>query len=130
MKYTFNKKILTIPDDEIDNYVNKLGISIQEAIEIWLDDNDYINNEEAETLTQKAKDNRITATIHQASGAAKDKKKPREDSEKEMIIQEIFGCIQTIAGGTTQITNKTKVVEFDLNGNHYKLDLIKQRKKG
>lgn len=129
MKYTFKKRILTIPDEEIDNYVNKLGISIQEAIEMWLDDNDYTNNEEAENLTQKAKENKITATIHQASGAAKDKKKPREDSEKEMIIQTVYECVQSIAE-TAQITNKTKVIEFDLNGNHYKLDLIKQRKKG
>lgn len=129
MKYTFNKKTLIIPDNEIDNYVNKLGISIQEAIEMWLDDNDYLDNEEAEALTQKAKDNKITATIHQASGAAKDKKKPREDGEKEMIVQKIFECIQTIVKDV-QITNKTKVVEFNLNGNHYKLDLIKQRKKG
>lgn len=129
MKYTFKKRILTIPDEEIDNYVNKLGISIQEAIEMWLDDNDYTSNEEAENLTQKAKENKITATIHQASGAAKDKKKPREDSEKEMIIQTVYECVQSIAE-TAQITNKTKVIEFDLNGNHYKLDLIKQRKKG
>lgn len=129
MKYTFKKRILTIPDEEIDNYINKLGISIQEAIEMWLDDNDYTSNEEAENLTQKAKENKITATIHQASGAAKDKKKPREDSEKEMIIQTVYECVQSIAE-TAQITNKTKVIEFDLNGNHYKLDLIKQRKKG
>lgn len=129
MKYTFKKRILTIPDEEIDNYINKLGISIQEAIEMWLDDNDYTSNEEAENLTQKAKNNKITATIHQASGAAKDKKKPREDSEKEMIIQTVYECVQSIAE-TAQITNKTKVIEFDLNGNHYKLDLIKQRKKG
>lgn len=130
MKYNFKGRNLSIPDDEIDNYIDKLGISIEEAIEMWLDDNDYLNNEDAEALTQKAKDNKITSTIHQAAGVAKGIKKPREDKEKEDIILALFNFIFNRWDDQAQITNKTKVVEFELNGNHYKLDLIKQRKKG
>lgn len=129
MKYNFNDKEIIIPDDEIDNYVDKLGISIEEAIEMWLDDNDFVNNEEAEALTQKAKDSKITQTIHQASGAAKGTKKPREDKEKEDIILGLFNFIFNTWDENAEITNKTKVIEFDISENHYKLDLIRQRKK-
>ena len=55
MKYNFNGKVLNIPDAEIEKNMKALEISRDEAIEMWLDDNDYIENEEAEALTEKAK---------------------------------------------------------------------------
>lgn len=129
MQYNFNGKVLNITDDEIDHFVNKLGISQEEAIEIWLDDNGYLDNEEAEELTQKAKDNKITQTIHQAAGGGKDKKKPRENPIKENIIQTLFETVVDRLSPEARIINKTKLIEFDYEGEHYKLDLIQQRKK-
>ena len=55
MKYNFNGKEINIPDAEIENSMKLLSISKEEAIEMWLDDNDYTTNEEVEKLTEKAK---------------------------------------------------------------------------
>ena len=55
MKYNFNGKEINIPDAEIENNMKVLEISREEAIAMWLDDNDYTENEEVEELTAKAK---------------------------------------------------------------------------
>lgn len=56
-------------------------------------------------------------------------RKPRErkpDLEKEEIIQNLANFLQNSAENV-QITNKSKIIEFNVGKNHYKLDLIKQR---
>ena len=57
MIYNFNGKNLTIPDNELEKLEKKLDIPRNEAIQCWLDDNDYTINEEVEELTEKAKKN-------------------------------------------------------------------------
>ena len=57
MKYNFNEKILNIPDAELENSMKCLKISKEEAIQLWLDDNDYTVNEVVEELSEKAKKN-------------------------------------------------------------------------
>ena len=106
-----------------------LSISKDEAIQMWLDDNDYTTNEVVEELTAKAKQNHITATIHSAGTGTHQKKArtPKEDPEKTDLIQFLAENLQNKAENVI-ISNKTKIIEFDLKGNHYKLDLIRQRK--
>ena len=40
MKYEFNGKMLNIPDDFIKNAMKNLSIDEDEAIQLWLEDND------------------------------------------------------------------------------------------
>ena len=51
-------KQVDIPDDELDRFVDQLDISLAEAIDLWLTDNDLEVNEEQEQLDKKAKDSR------------------------------------------------------------------------
>ena len=55
MKYNFEGREINIPDKEIENSMRLLDISKEEAIEMWLDDNDFTSNAEAEEMTAKAK---------------------------------------------------------------------------
>ena len=65
MKYKLeNGKTVDIKDEELDNLCEKLDISLNDAIQLWLEDNGYEVNEEVEELTKKAKENRVTATVH------------------------------------------------------------------
>ena len=55
MRYTLaNGKTISIPDDEIKANM-KLGITEDEAVEMWLEDNEYEVNEEQTALEEKAK---------------------------------------------------------------------------
>lgn len=129
MNYTLeNGKVVRIPDAEIENNMRLLEITREEAIQMWLEDNDFQTNEEVEELTKKAKVNKIN---REAKADAPRKKVVRErkpDVEKENLI-EMLANFLTNAGYPAEITNKSKIIEFNVGENHYKLDLIRQRAK-
>lgn len=131
MKYVLeNGKAVYIPEEEIQSNM-KLANSRDEAIQIWLEDNEYAVNEEQEALCQKAKDNRITATIHSAKEINMEKKKTtnkKENPTKELVISKVAELLQGLAEDVI-IENAAKIVTFKLDGNEYKLDLIQRRAK-
>jgi hypothetical protein len=128
LQYNFNGKNIRIPDDEIESNIKGLGVSKEEAIQIWLDDEGYTENAEQAKLEQLAKDNRITATIHKATSAEKKERKPatRINPAKEELIQNFAEFLPTIVENV-EIINKTKLIAFNFNGKKYKLDLIEVR---
>ena len=134
MKYILKGKEINIPDEELDNLVDKLDLTIEEAIQVWLEDEGYEVNEEVEALTQKAKDNKITATIHGARADAPKAKREvvrKENPTKEAIIQILAKTLSNQENITDlKITNIGKIIEFKTNdGKSFKLDLIQRRDK-
>ena len=130
MTYDFNGKKIRIADSEIENLVKGLNISTEQAIQIWLEDEGYLDNEEQNSLDKKAKENKITATVHQAKSDNRKERKPRErkpDEEKEKIISNLAKFLEN-STENVKITNISKIIEFDIGENHYKLDLVRQRK--
>ena len=133
MTITVNGKAVRINEQEVEKIAAGLGISKQEAIQVWLEDNEYIENAEQVKLDTKAKSNRITATIHQAK-AINTKKTQRErvlkdDPTKENIISCIKALLEEKGCEKVEILNKTKLISFTLDGDTFKLDLIRQRNK-
>ena len=130
MTYDFNGKKIRISDSEIENLVKGLNISTDQAIQIWLEDEGYLENEEQNSLDKKAKESKITATVHQAKSDNRKERKPRErkpDEEKEKIISNLAQFLEN-STENVKITNISKIIEFDIGENHYKLDLVRQRK--
>ena len=130
MTYEFNGKKIRISDSEIENLVKGLNISTEQAIQIWLEDEGYLENEEQNSLDKKAKESKITATVHQAKSDSRKERKPRErkpDEEKEKIISNLAKFLEN-STENVKITNISKIIEFDIGENHYKLDLVRQRK--
>ena len=79
MKHTLeNGKVVNIPDAEIQNNIKALGISTEEAIEMWLFDNDYEDNAEVDEMTVKAKE---VKRYEQADKPRKKTKKKRKYDE-------------------------------------------------
>ena len=122
-----NDKDVKINDKEIEVLVKTLKISEEEAIQVWLEDNDYEVNEEVEKLTKQAKDNKITATIHGAQKVRTKREVTRkEDPDKEWLIRQLADTLGNL-GISYEVTNIGKLIEFEYNGNQYKLDLVKKR---
>lgn len=126
-----NGKIKRIPDKEIKKNMQILKISEDEAIQMWLEDEGILINEEQEALTKKAKDNRITATIHQAK-AEYTKKTQRErvvkpDPTKENIIKAIAEMLPNLCASEVKIENIGKLITFKLGADEFKIDLIRKR---
>lgn len=126
MRYDFNGKTINIPDAELEKSMKLLGLSKEEAIEMYLEDEGYLENEEVEELTKKAKANKINheAKADKPRKAVKRERKP--DVEKENIIIMLANRLID-AGFEVEVTNKSKLIEFSVGENHYKLDLIKKR---
>ena len=123
-------QFVKIPQDEVDRIVQGLGVSEDDACWIWCEDNGKIINEEQEELTKKAKENRITATIHQARAEVQKERKKVErkpDQVKDSLVEQLAEWLKDYAENIT-ITKVGKLVEFDIADEHYKLDLIRQRK--
>lgn len=132
MVYSLNGKNIKIPDNELNSIQKGLQVTKEEAIQIYLEDNEYLENTEQVALDKKAKDNKITATIHKAQSDKERKKATRErkpDIEKEQIIKDLGNFLKRRGMKKVEITNKSKIIEFNIGENHYKLDLIKTRAK-
>ena len=127
MKYDFNGKILNIPDALIEKNMKVLELTKEQAIEMWLEDEGYLENEEVEALTKKAKENKAVDHGAKADKPRKQVKRERKpDVEKEKIIEILANCLKN-EGFDAEITNKSKLIEFSVGENHYKLDLVKKR---
>ena len=126
MVYELNGKNIKIPDNEIENSVRLLDISQAEAIQMWLEDNDYLENAEVEELTKKAKTNRIPRNAKAETAKRTVTRERKPDEEKEKIIEMVANFLKN-TGIDAEITNKSKIIEFKMGENHYKFDLIKQR---
>lgn len=133
MVYNLNGKNIKIPDEEIKKNMEILDLSEEEAIQLYLEDEGYLENEEVAELTKKAKDSGIMSTIHGAKAEKPKTKVERERKEnptKERIIAEIgkFLCqLDGISG--VNIANIGKIIEFECENKHFKLDLIQKREK-
>lgn len=123
-------KRVNIPDKTIEQYRKAFGITQTEAVQVWLEEEGYETNEELEALEQKAKDNRITATIHQAKAYTPKTQRERvkkPDPTKEGIITAIAEMLPTLNAEDIEIANAGKIITFTIGGDKYKLDLIRQR---
>lgn len=128
MTIDFNGKKIQIPDAELEKSMEILEISQDEAIQLWLEDNDFCENAEAEALTKKAKENHAVqhGAVNPNKSKSTTKRERKPDLEKEEIIHKLAEFLES-GGVSVKITNKSKIIEFEIGENHYKLDLIKQR---
>jgi hypothetical protein len=124
-------RVVQVPNAEVSKLQAQLKISRAEAVELWLFDNDYIENEEEQALTAKAKENRITATIHQAKTEVKQKTQRervvKEDKVKEDIIQAVADMLPNLNAENVVIEKKGKLITFTVGEDKFKFDLIRQR---
>lgn len=131
MKYNLNGKTINISDTDIERSMKCLEISKDEAIQMWLEDEGYLENEEQEELCRKAKENRVTSTIHQAKATEPKKKTQKErvrkeNPTKEKVIAETAEMLRQFADNV-QILNVGKLISFELDGKKFEFDLKQKR---
>ena len=130
MKYTLdNGKVVNIPDKEIEKSMKLLDLTKEDAIQLWLEDNDYEVNEELEELDSKAKKVKIQ---HGASAIDKTEKekKPRVvkiSDEKQALFSDIYQNLVDIYGESVEIVKENKLLTVKIGSKTFKLDLIEQR---
>ena len=134
MTYTLsNGKNIRIPDSEIEKNMKLLELTRDEAIQLYLEDEGYLENAEQEALCQKAKANVKVGNIVKAKADPKPKSKTqservkKDDPAKEMIIAEIAEFLPKIATNI-QVVDNRKIITFCIGDDTYKIDLTRTRK--
>ena len=132
-----NGKKVKIPDEEIANSMKALDLTKEEAIEMWLEDEGYLDNEEQNELTKKVNESGIMHSIHKAGDKTNRKKsdKPKVvkvSDEKKELFTEIWQNVETFAqeiGGNAKIEKENKLIIVQIGEKTFKIDLIEQRPK-
>ena len=130
MKYALpNGKNVNIPDKEIEKNMKLLEISKEDAIEMWLEDEGYLDNEEQNELDEKAKKVKIDHGASAVDKTEKKEKKPREikvSDEKQALFSEI---VEKLAenGRNYEIVKENKLICVKIGEKTFKIDLIEQR---
>ena len=131
MRYTLTDgKTISIPDAEIEANM-KLGISKEEAVEMWLEDNEYEVNEEQTALEEKAKG----VKIDHGAGTTERKKpsKPRTvhtSDEKKELFDTILKNLDRADGVNREnitVLKENKLIQVKIGSKTFKIDLIEQR---
>ncbi len=130
MRYTLdNGKSVTIPDTEIATFMKNLGLTQDEAIQMWLEDHEYLDNEEQNALDEKAKAVKIDHDA-QSENARNKPAKPRTvkvSDEKQSLFDDIFANLQEIYSEDAKILKENKLIEVKIGEKTFKVDIIEQR---
>lgn len=126
MKYDLNGKMISIPDSEITGFQKKYSLSEAEAIQLWLEDNDYLENEVINELVEKSKGQRH---YEKSSKERKSSTKERKvDEEKKMFLMDMKVLIEGLGGVVTNVKNEAEF-SYTYGENSYTVKLVKHRKK-
>ena len=116
-------------ENTIKNFMEKLGISREEAEQLYLDDKDDFIGEEGEKMTASAKQ-----TQHREKGERKERKastsKERKiDLKKAWLFKQVVIMLGDLRG-IFNVTTKTETeIHFDYCGESYTWKLTKHKKK-
>lgn len=131
MKLELNGKMITIPDTEIEQLKFALKISTKEAVEVWLDDNGYTENEEQEALDEKAKKVKIPMGAREVK--EKKERKPitkKVSDEKKIlfdsIVKQLDRC-ELVERENVTILNENKLIQVKIGNKIFKIDLVECR---
>lgn len=133
MKYTLeNGKVINIPDSEIKAHMKNLDLTEDEAIQLYLEDEGYLDNEELEELDSKAKKVKIQHGASATEKTEKKEKKPRTvkiSDEKQGLFYNIYHFLLDTYDESVEIVKENKLLTLKIGEKTFKVDLIEQRPK-
>ena len=129
-----NGKQVTIPDEIIRKNMENLELSENDAIELYLSDNDLVESEEQNLLDEKARKIKI---VHGAKGESQTTKEkdPRKvqvkvSDEKKRLFDAIYGELTDFCAendGVVQVITNNKLFKLTIGEKNFKIDIVEQR---
>lgn len=118
--------MMTDKEKTIRNYMDKLGLTQDEALQLWEDDHSNEDLPEVKALTEKAK--HIKRYEQSAKPRKKAEKERKVDIQKKEILEECGKALENMGANITNRQTETKIM-FEFSGESYTLQLTKHRKK-
>ena len=113
-----NGKVVKCSKMWVDKTMKSLNTDLEDVLLMFLEDNDYLVNEDLEELDKQAKSNKPKKVVRE--------RKP--NPTKENIIQVVANALQPIAENIT-IENVGKIITFRVDNKDFKIDLTEKRVK-
>lgn len=123
-----NGKVVKVATDWVNKSMKALNTDIEDVLLMWLEDNDYLENEELEELDKKAKENKPKQVAKSSTERKKVVRERKPNPTKENIIQVVANALNEIATNVN-IENIGKIITFQVDGKEFKIDLIEKRVK-
>ena len=110
-----NGKVVKCATEWVEKSMKALETDMEDVLLMFLEDNDYIVNEEQEELDKQAK--------------GKVKLVAKTEKPVKKTIQTIYNALQQIDSiSSVNVENKAKLITFELNNEQFKIDLVQKRK--
>lgn len=124
---------MTNHEKEVDKIVDLLGCSIAEAEQILADDQKINKGEKVDFGLSKEEEKKAlkyaNVREHKKPTVYKfDKKEKKADPTKEGVIQAVFDFLVSNGYENCEITNKSKLISFQIGEDFYEFNLIRKRK--
>ena len=123
-----NGKNVKVAKKWVDTACQKLDIDVDTALEMWLEDNDYLENEEQNELDKKAKTNKIKLGATEKTERKKVVRERKPNIVKENIIKNLENCVKSFANDV-KVENVGKIITFSYENKQFKIDLTEKRVK-
>lgn len=128
MIYKVNGKNVQIPKAEIEKNMEKLELSENEAIQLWLEDNGYEVNEEQEILDSKAKQTKIDYGVDKEKGKKlSSPKKVKVSDEKKELFHKVYSELLTYGNSNVTVLKENKLIQVKIGEKTFKIDIIETR---
>ena len=123
-----NGKNVKVAKKWVDTACQKLDIDVDSALEMWLEDNDYLENQEQNELDKKAKENKIKLGATEKTERKKVVRERKPNIVKENIIKNLESCVKSFATNV-KVENVGKIITFSYKNKQFKIDLTEKRVK-
>ena len=127
MIYNLENRNIRIDDAWIEKTMKALEMTRDEVVQMYLEDEGYLENEEQSKLDENAK---LVKISHGASTDEKKNRKPRTSKtsdEKQALFSEIYQNLKEKFGENVEIVKENKLLTVKQGEKVFKIDIIEQR---
>jgi hypothetical protein len=121
-------KVVKVATDWVTKAMSNLDLSMEDTLLMWLEDNDYLENQEQEELDKAAKANKPKVQAKSSGDRKQVVRERKPNPTKENIIKKVAETLETFATDVN-IENIGKIITFKVENKEFKLDLTEKRVK-
>ena len=123
-------KVVKCSTEWANRAMKSLETDMEDVLLMWLEDNDYLVNEEQEELDKQAKGQvKILNKSEKPKAKTPRERTQKAQPEKEFLITLLAKALEIEDISNLNVENKAKLITFSLNNEDFKVDLVQKRKK-
>lgn len=125
-----NGKVVKAMTEYLQRMMDNLGLDMEDAVLTWLEDEEYLINDEQEELVNATKNYKLNIKAGEGKERKKKEVVKKENPVKKATIDLLVKALQELDNvSDITIENETKLITFKVGDREFKLDLIEKRQK-